>query len=257
MKDQLKAAAALRAEASRDRKDGELMYALESILASVDILNRMWERRCSAIDEAGGAASPDDKELVKELAETYGVMGGIHRSRGEYTQAIDAYDQGAFFERHPASKRDNSYSLMQRLLNRALLEPQGADSPGWCVRNVLMAAELRDVVAILALQRSTTRLGDAWAVADQAMANALLVPLDPDSLGRRAEVDMALDALDEKGTPPFVFDSTLHAMRDAHREFSKAGESYPGARALADILEHSIARLEAGFEKALKRQSTV
>src|SRR5215207_2305034 len=136
MKKQIKKALDAKAEALDLRDSGDpddLIEALELTDGAVSLLEELWKQKGEAIDSAGENASPDEKDLVEALAETYGVKGGILRSRGDYEGAVRAYDKGLFFEQHKARKVDNSYNLVQGLTNRVLAAPSVAGSPEWNV----------------------------------------------------------------------------------------------------------------------------
>jgi hypothetical protein len=244
-----------RALKARDSGDpGELKRALTLINSAADILDELWKQKGEAIDKAGADASPDERELVGALAETYGVKGGIQRSLGNSKDAVDAYDKGFEFERHQARKEENSYNLIQRLTNRVLIEPREAGAPQWKVDSKNMWEELEEARAELQRQVTTGGRGkNPWAAADVLTVHLLLAPRDP-SEGRQ-RVKEAYTKFKELKPKPRVYESTLRALGDLKESLEGVAEDERSENLsfLVGQLGLVTEWLRDGFEEAKSR----
>ncbi|MCG7932729.1 MAG: hypothetical protein N0E44_22170 [Candidatus Thiodiazotropha lotti] len=116
-------------------------------------------------------------ELASELADCYGLIGGIQRRWGlslddpetaekykEHLQmSIDAYDKGHHFEQEDNYGVVNSYNLVNRLVGRILLTP-----------DTDIKEEMKSARAIISDQLKQKRHGDIWALADKSLLQLLL-----------------------------------------------------------------------------------
>lgn len=191
-------------------------------------------------------------QLASELADCYGMLGGIHRRWGLGIQdteerqvhlgmSIDAYDHGYQVEMKPEYKLDNSYNMVNRLVGRLLLKPDvGAaiegDAPtgaaGGTGREVISVRhELEKAADTLGRQLSTTRRRDYWALADLAVTNVLLGKQDPAA---------AYSRFNAESPPQFAYRSVLDTLRPLSEIRS---ESSPQLLEAVNLLEHRAAEL--------------
>ena len=252
MKEQIKKALGFKDRARDARDEGDLPRALKLIDKAIALLEELWSQKGAAIDSAGANASPDERDLVEALAETYGVKGGILRSNGDPASAVDAYDKGLFFEQHPARKVDNSYNLIQRLTNRVLAAPNMVGAPEWNVSSKDMWQELEKSRDELQRQ-GISRGNDPWWAADVVTVQLLLTPQDP-SNGRQ-RVQKAYEAFEQLEPKPRVYESALRALGDLRNclEQVAEGERSENLKVIIGQLKDITKQFEDGFEKAKTR----
>lgn len=253
MNEQTEKALDCKDDALAERNSGHLKEARALIDEAASLLDEVWEQKKDSINSAGPDASPDERELVKALAETYGVKGGILRSSGEFENAVRAYDKGATFEQHPALKVkvENSYNLIQRLTNRVLAEPHQVGAEEWNVFSKDMWRELGEARDVLQRQINTGGRGnDPWAAADMITVQLLLAPRDPSNGAQR--VEEAYTEFEKLEPKPRVYESTLRALEDLQRcleQLVEDGRS-ENRNLIVGLLDLVTKRLRDGFEKA-------
>jgi tetratricopeptide (TPR) repeat protein len=253
MKDQIARALADKELARDARESKNLEEALTLIEAAAKQLDGLWEQNGESIDNAGPNASPDERDLVEALAETYGVKAGILRSIGQPEKAVGAYDRGLIFEQHPARKVDNSYNMVQGLTNRVLVAPNLVGAKEWKVLKRDMWEALENASSELQRQLRTSRANDPWAAADMIMVQILLAPRDPPK-GER-QVDDACSYCESLRPKPFVFESTLRTLND----FKDSLDTVPPDQRLETwnivvrLLDIVTERFNEGFRKARAR----
>ncbi len=237
------------------RDSGNTTEALRLIDRAISCLKGLWEQKGEAIDSAGANASPEERDLVEALAETYGVKGGILRSSQDPVNAYHAYDDGLRFEQHEARKVDNSYNLVQSLINRVLAEPSktGALAPEWKVDSKDMWQELEEARGALQQQLATGRGNDPWAWADMITVQVLLASKDP-SIGRQ-RVENAYSQFENLRPKPRVYESTLRALEDLKRCLEQVAEDerHENLNFTVGQLDLITGQLKAGFEEAKTR----
>jgi hypothetical protein len=253
MKDQIAKAIENKNQARDARESNDLEEAFELITAATEQLDKLWKQRRESIDNAGANASPDERELVEALAETYGVKGGILRSKGQPEQAVHAYDTGLVFEQHSARKADNSYNLVQGLINRVLAAPHLVGAPDWEILGRNMWKDLENASSELRRQIATSRSRDPWAAADMIMVQLLLSPQD---LGNgKQQVDEAWWKFEGLKPKPFVYESTLRTLKDLEKSLEQVATDrrLKGWDTVAGVLDTVVERFQEGFEKAKAR----
>lgn len=230
------------------REKGEYHRAAEHIDAALRQLEALWEERGAAIDRAGTGASGEERDLIEALADIHGIRGGIYRSLEKYADAVKAYDRGLKFEAHPARNVASSYNLVQRLANRALLQPEEIGRDAWRVENMDMWAELRQAEATLRKQTESSRARDPWAWADLLFIQLLLAPRLADGGRTIEETWSTLEGLSPK---PFVYESTGRALADLRNEMESvpATARSPGWTTVKEWLD----RLHPRFEERGQR----
>ncbi len=187
---------------------------------------RRYERALKYLDSAAQLATSQLEatplDLADELADIYGMMGGIHRRQADdasdvgddaarhdcLRRSIDAYDKGFEYERGD-SGLINSYNLVNRLVSRILDQPTvlvGAPLQGDpLVGEDAMDNELEHAFHVVDKQLAESRRGDAWAMADQALLSMLL--------STTATARAAYGPLHSTSPPSYVYASALSTLR--------------------------------------------
>jgi tetratricopeptide (TPR) repeat protein len=136
---------------------------------------------------AGTTLAERRAQLAAELADCYGLLGGIHRRWGlsdsqkrasQLLESFNAYDKGyEMYEAHEEYKIAISYNRLNRLVSYLLFDPVSLDGPPAHLPNdqtLSVKAELEKAGDILRQQLLLERRGDIWALADLALVNLLL-----------------------------------------------------------------------------------
>lgn len=167
-----------------------------------------------------GAPDPEAKELPSEgeievaeqLADCWGMLGGVYRAQGDLEQSKLAYDSGYRYESSKRFNILNTYNQVNRLVLRIILNPELlADVPplvtdGADNEKRPMLDLLHDAADEIERQLREGRRDRAWALADLVMVRVL---------GRLDGIDGALSALDESSEgDPFPYQSTLKVIRE-------------------------------------------
>jgi hypothetical protein len=145
--------------------------------------------------------------MTSELADSFGMMGGIerrwgleehgHQRRRHLEASAAAYDSGFDIEAELATGAATTYNRINRLVGQVLLDPQrlaGAE----------LARGLADAQQIVADQLSGARAKEPWAFADLVTIKLL-----------RGDGSWAtsLTRLDELKPPVEVYESMLTTLR--------------------------------------------
>jgi hypothetical protein len=197
MGDELDRVLALKASAKSARDDGDWQSALDDLEDAESILENQLVRSSTQVQGS----------LAAGLADTYGMVGGIHRRwgltlEGEERQqhlesSLEAYDRGFGYEKTLEPGRASTYNRVNRLVGRVLL------SPSVLTEDADMHSDLREAARILAEETRTGRQKDPWAYCDRGYIELLLGA--PDALD-------TLRMLDRLRAPRFVFDSALATL---------------------------------------------
>jgi hypothetical protein len=167
--------------------------------------------------KASGRAGEGESAVAEQLADFYGIQGGLFRSRGskfpersgrtDLDSAIASYDQGWVYESSPRFGILNSYNTVNRLVLRIIREPSVLAAhelvPGLEKR---MLDLLGDAAALIEWQIDKERPDLAWALADLAMIELLREGTDIESI--LAQLDR------ETLTDKYPFESMLNVIRD-------------------------------------------
>lgn len=215
MADNLDDVLALKALAKSARDDGDWEGALSDLQEAISTLQA----------RKAGVSSSSPGALNAELADAYGLVGGVERRwglslsgderQGHLAASVAAYNRGFAYEEHLPPNEANSYNLVNRLVARVLLNPGMLEG----IRGDLETAE-----DILTKQIESARQKDPWAYCDLGTIRLLLGK--PDALHTFKE-------LDRLRTPRFVYDSTLATLEP----LSKV------AGAMRPDLEQAVAQL--------------
>lgn len=193
---------ALKAGAKSARDDEDWPGAIGDLREAISIL--------TARESAAPSPLPDG--LASELADTYGLMGGVERrwglalsgpSRDQHLQAsVAAYEKGFSYEKDLQASEASTYNRVNRLVGRVLLDPGVLEKNGRAAPEFF--EELRQAEDILTKQIESVRQKDPWAYCDLGTIRLLLGK--PDALA-------TFNELDRLRPPLFVYDSTLAALQ--------------------------------------------
>jgi tetratricopeptide (TPR) repeat protein len=104
--------------------------ALKQLLAALEILKGEYERVAPGLKPTNALSEPGEKgadqreieeykeELRKELADCYGMAGGLYRRLEDYENSAQMYRQGKEYE------RDDSYNLVNSIVVPILQHPE-------------------------------------------------------------------------------------------------------------------------------------
>jgi hypothetical protein len=199
--DDLDQVLALKASAKSARDDNDWDGALSDLHEAIDVLQ-----------DLADASQPPPSWLASELADTYGLIGGIHKRWGllldgeqrqrHLAESMAAYDKGFMYERELQPNDANTYNRVNRLVSRVLLDKLVL------LRDVAggsqMVEELREAEEILVQEIGTARQKDPWAYCD--LGTIRLLRGKPDALP-------TLHELDRLRPPSFVYESTLATLQ--------------------------------------------
>ena len=192
---------ALKASAKSARDDQDWDSAIGDLHEAISILS------------AGkSAAAPLPSWLAAELADTYGLMGGIERRWGlllgsqererHLEASVAAYDEGFGYEKDLQPNEANTYNRVNRLVGRVLLNPGVLEENGSAVRNFF--GELGQAEDILTKQIESVRQKDPWAYCDLGIIRILL---------GKSDALLTFNGLDRLRPPAFVYDSILATLQ--------------------------------------------
>jgi tetratricopeptide (TPR) repeat protein len=192
---------ALKASAKSARDDQEWDDAIGYLQKAISLMRaRMAE-----------APLPLPSWLAPELADAYGLMGGIEKRWGLLLEgqgrqrhleaSVAAYDEGFKYEKDLQRNKENTYNRVNRLVGRVLLNPSVLAEDGGAVPE--MSDELGEAEDILTRQIESVRQKDPWAYCD--LGTIRLLRGEPDALFTYRD-------LDRLRPPAFVYESTLATL---------------------------------------------
>lgn len=210
MEDLLKNIRELKTKA-KNRRDLE---RYESAASFLEKAIQLMEKALTTSTEANWKAM-----LFSELADCYGLLGGIKRRWGlsmadpiersrRLRESFFAYNRGYHeYEAHEELKISNSYNLLNRLVSFLLFNPSSLndapvklpDGQILSIKNELESAE-KNISYHLALERR----GDIWALADLALVNLLL---------DRESPSVAYASFIAASPPDYAYESSLSVLR--------------------------------------------
>jgi hypothetical protein len=187
----------LKASAKGARDDEDWETAVNDLEDALDILHEM------------GLNTSD--VLIAEIADTYGMLGGVERrwalasggtTRTEHlAKSVQAYDRGFEFESQLSGGNATTYTRINRLVGRVLVQPSilAGEHDGGNFRQ-----ELEEAERLVVEQIDGSRVRDPWAYCD-----LLTVQL----LSGTGSASSTLGVLIGLRPPPFVYTSTLATLR--------------------------------------------
>jgi len=197
MTEDLDGVLALKASAKSARDDEDWSEAIEDLQEAIDLLQRRLPE----------PPAPVPSWLAAELADTYGIVGGVEKrwglsltgaDRHRHLQAsVAAYDQGFRYEHDLEANDASTYNRINRLVGRVLLEPGILQGEG---ADLDLDGELEKAETILTEQLRSMRQKDPWAYCD--LGTIRLLRDKPDALA-------TIHELDRLRPPEFVYDSAL------------------------------------------------
>jgi hypothetical protein len=195
--DDLDQVLALKASAKDSRDDEHWEAAIGDLQEAIGLLAR----------HVAGTSPSVPSWLASELADTYGLLGGIEKRWGlqqagaerrrHLEASVAAYDEGFRYERDLEPKEANTYNRVNRLVGRVLTNPRiVAGDAGF-------SEELRTAEEVITAQLGYAREKDPWAYCD--LGTVRLLRGKPDALA-------AFRELDRLHPPSFVYDSALATL---------------------------------------------
>lgn len=200
----------LKTEAKNQRDRGLRGYprALARLSAAIDLARE---------GLAGTVVSVAVRQLTKELADCYGMVGGVERRWGlesdpteqsaHLTRSCIAYDHGHRHEWDPAHGTPGTYNLVNRLTGRLLIRPDLLEVDevvdiGSGMTPMNLRQELAGARTLIDEQLASK--GNFWAEADLALLNVLT---------GRAEAAAAYATFLSLSPPGYAFGSALDGLR--------------------------------------------
>ncbi len=162
--------------------------------------------------KAAEEATEGEIAVAEQLADCWGIIGGVYRAQGDLEGARVAYDNGYAYESSKRFNILNTYNRVNRLVVRILQCPQLLSDPPPLVTNVAkhekqtMPELLGEASEEIERQLRKGRQDRAWALADCAMVRLL---------GGLDGVDRTLNDLDSiSKNDPFPYHSMLKVIRE-------------------------------------------
>lgn len=202
--------------------------------------------QAAELGERGFETGSEDgrSSYASELADVYGMLGGIARRQGLDTEDLETrdsllresyeyYDKGYRYERYSTEVSD-SYNLVNRLVSRILADASVLTGPmtddGSPDREASMIRMLQDAQRDVAKQIAESRNTDPWAHADQALLDLLA--------SESANATSAYGQLHGMSPPGYVYESALATLRPLA---AAAGAYRPELKAAVRDLESRLA----------------
>lgn len=182
--------------ASADRK--KRLSGVSDYSEAVGVLN---EAVGLLLPEVGGADSAATKaarsELAGELADCYGMLGGVQRRAGNLAESVRAYEAGREYEMDDSYDVQNSYNLTNSIAVGILKDPDSlADQ----------RPQLEDAVRVIERQVGGKRRDQWWAWSDLGELRLLC--------GRAGEAREAYLEFKKRGPGARHFESTISVLRE-------------------------------------------
>ena len=145
-----KRAQGLKRRATALRNRGDFAGAVATLDQAADLLKDL--RDHPDAHEAG------ERDVRAELADTYGMKGGVFRRAGDLAKALSAYEQGREVE---AVDRQSTYNLSNVITLSVTQKGQSPKEPG-------LRAALEEAIEHLQTETAGPRRDEWWAWADLA-----------------------------------------------------------------------------------------
>jgi hypothetical protein len=214
---------ALKASAKSARADADWEFAIDELDRAVELL----------VDQLPGATGRALAELASELADSYGMIGGIERRwglslAGEERQrhledSVDAYDRGFSHEQDLDPSVASTYNRINRLVGRVLLNPHVLDD----ATTPEFVEELGTAHEILVEQLRSARVKDPWGYCDLGLIRVLR---------GTADALPTYHELDRLRPPKFVYESALATLEPLSEV---ASELRPDLPTIVANLQHA------------------
>jgi hypothetical protein len=226
---------ALKASAKSARDDNDWEGAISDLQEAIGLLQ----------DHIEETSRPVPSWLASELADTYGLIGGVHKRWGlmldgeerqrHLEESVAAYDKGFIYERDLQPNDANTYNRVNRLVGRVLLDKRVLQKDGDAGSE--MAKELREAEGVLTAEIGSARQKDPWAYCD--LGTIRLLRGEPSAL-------LTFHELDRLRPPTFVYDSTLATLQPL---CEVASDLRPGLAQAVTQLRRSARYSEQAFTR--------
>ncbi len=202
-----------RNEALEALKEGDTKQATEEFESSREAIREAIRR----LQDLGAPdlsspkrASEAEITIAEQLADCFGILGGVYRSKGDLREARNAYDEGNKYESSNRFNVLNTYNRVNRLVVRILENPDLLSDSSPPVMDIEGAPTMRQLLKEtdeeIERQLREGRRDRAWALADLAMVRLL---------GGLPNFELALNDLDESSAnDPFPYSSMLKVIRE-------------------------------------------
>jgi hypothetical protein len=214
---------ALKASAKSARADEDWQLAIGELHRAVELL----------VGRLPDATGRTRAELASELADSFGMIGGIERRWGlslagaerqhHLEASVEAYDSGFSHEQDLDPNVASTYNRINRLVGRVLLNPHVLDADDDTTPDVMQ--ELGAAQEILVEQLRSVRVGDPWGYCDLGLIRVLHGSTDP--LPTYHE-------LARLRPPKFVYESALATLEPLSEV---ASELRPALRSAVEFLQ--------------------
>ena len=210
--------------------------------------DRHWEEAINYVQEAisllearmADTATPSPSWLGSQLADSYGLMGGIEKRWGltladqerqrHLEASVAAYNSGFKYEDKLQRNEETTYNRVNRLVGRVLLDPSLLQKEG--IADSEFSDDLGEAENILTGQIESVRQKDPWAYCDLGTIRLL-----------RGEQDAlrTFRNLDRLRPPRFVYQSTLDTLQPLQKV---AADQRPDLAQAVDQLRRSAGHRE-------------
>jgi tetratricopeptide (TPR) repeat protein len=157
-----------------------------------------------------------------ELADCYGMLGGVCRREENFGEAVKWYDKGRDYEKNKSYDIQNSYNMTNSVAVRILQDAKSLEA---------QKGEIDETIKILEHQVHGPRRDQSWAWADLGLLYLLR--------NRTAEAAAAYENFRKNGARA-SYDSTISVLNDVQK--SIAASNPPIADGIAQTV-HSLMRL--------------
>jgi len=148
----------------------EARLAMDEAFEEIESRGRFNTALVAPLDQA-------TKDQASELADCWGIRGGIYREEGQIDQAIAAYDRGYAFEREPKYEIQSTYNTINRLVLRLLTNPGLLKEGGSKITDQRLDRPLVELLAeaAQAIDAKWRFMTDpVWALADMVLVTTIL-----------------------------------------------------------------------------------
>jgi tetratricopeptide (TPR) repeat protein len=185
----------LKESAKTNRDFGDFFEALADLKEAIDLLaNELAEIERSGSPE-GELQLLRRQRVAGELADCYGMTGGIFRRLGNLDQALSSYEAGCNYEQNPEFGLVDSYNLTNSLVVQVLADGRSL---------ITLQQEILNAAEVVNKQAEEKRREQWWAWCDVGVL-ALLT-------GNHERAWEAYRRFKEKGALAKHFDSTIEVL---------------------------------------------
>lgn len=162
------------------------------------------------------------RALARELADCYGMLGGIYRRKAEQEGSeSNLKDAATMYERGLQSEADDSYNLSNSLVISILLDPSSLEEK---------QIEIKDAISKVQTQIRGQRRDQWWAWADLGLFNLLIGDIFAAQDAYKQFISLGARSSDCK--------SVIAVLRNLYAVLSTVGS--PFAQSVAQSMEDAI-----------------